>query len=250
VSAIVTFCALFSPLAHADFDSSLGGFARSFPLSGYAYAQSGYGQVFWGDTSGILYGYVRPYIELDTAGTYQAALAAIEVFPVSFLGIRAGEEWDQNDSHYHDYACPTNVNCEGTMYRKFVEGQLLLGYSDWFASLWLRWDHWSHKNPEIGDFMDPNTGLIAYQGGDSEMVARFFTGYNVTPEWAAIVAGNYYQMVHHFGIVRFGMAGARYRQGDFNAMVGLSHYQATEQKGGYGVFVGFTWALLPSVALK
>lgn len=250
VSAIVTFFALFSASAAAEVDLQLGGIARSFPLSGYAFVQSGYGQLLWGETSGVLYGYVRPYIEVDSAGTYQAGLAGFEVFPVSFLGARGGGEWNQNDSHYHDYQCPTGVNCEGTMYRKFVEGQLVLGLADWFASVWLRWEHWSHKNPELGDFMDPNTGLIAYQGGDSEMVARFFTGYNITPEWAVIASGNYNQMIHHFGIVRFGMLGARYRQGDFNAMVGLSHYQATEQKGGYGVFAGFTWSILPSVGLK
>lgn len=249
VAAIVTFFALFCFSAHADLDLSLGGFARSFPLSGYAYLQSGYGQVLWGDTSGVLYGYVRPYIELDSAGSYNAALGAVEFFPLSFLGVRAGEEWNQNDSQYHDYDCRL-YDCTGTMYRKFVESQLLLGVSDWFASVWLRWEQWTHKSPEALDFIDPNNGLAIHADGDSELVFRFFTGVNVSDQWAAVVGGNYYQMVRHFGIVRFGMVGARFREDSFSVIVGASHYQATEQKGGYGAFAAVTWTPLPSVGLK
>lgn len=250
VSAIVTFIVLFSGAAWADYDLSFGGFVRSFPLSGYAYAQGGYDQLLWG-TAGdtIWYGYARPYLELDTAGTYQAASANFEVFPISFLGFRAGYEWNQNDTNYRNYHCD-NFNCEGTMYRQYVESQLLLGYSVWFASLWLRWDKWTHKNPENGDFLDPNNGLIVTADGDSEMVVRGFTGVNVDETWAVIFGAQYYQMVKHFGIARSEIGGVRWKQDNLSIMGGLSYYESTEEDGGPGVFLAFTWSIFPSLALK
>jgi hypothetical protein len=251
VAAIVTFIALFSNVAWADFDLTLGGFARSFPLSGYAYLQGGYDQLLWGTAgdSNVLYGYARPYLELDSAGTYNAASANFEVFPFSFLGFRTGYEWNQNDTNYTNYHC-ANFNCEGTMYRQYVEGQLLLGYSVWFASLWLRWDKWTHKNPELGEFIDPNNGLIATADGDAEMVLRGFTGVSVDDQWAVVIGAQYYQMVKHFGIARSEIAGLRWRQDSLTVMGGLSYYQSTEEDGGPGAFLALTWTILPSLALK
>lgn len=251
VAAIVTFLVFVSPSARAEWDLAFGGFGRSFPLSGYVYAQGGYDRLLWGENGNdaILYGYLRPYIELDTAGTYNAASANFEIFPISFWGVRLGTEWNQNDTRYRNYICDS-YNCEGTMYRQYIESQLLTGFYGWFASVWLRWDKWTHKNPELGDFLDPNNGLAAAAGGDSEMVVRGITGYNVTDEWAAILGVQYYQMVNHFGIVRSGFGGARWRQENWNVMLGATYFQSTEADGGLGAFLAFTWTVLPSLALK
>ncbi len=249
VAPIVTFLALSPGLARADFDLSFDIFGRTYPLSGYADVQFGYGTYLWGDQSSeIAFGYIRPYAEFDTAGTYNSGLAGLEFFPISFLGVRAGEEFIQNDDIYHSYRCDV-YNCLGTQYRRFIEARMLLGFGPWFAQLVSRWDFWTQKHPEDGDTVDASSGLPALASGDTEVLLRAMTGFKVDDNWSVLGGMQYYQMTRHSGISRFWLAGPRYTDGSVTITLGALYYDSTAADSGAGVYAGFTWALLPAIGI-
>ena len=245
LTAIVTFA---TP-SRADFDASFESFLRSFPLSGYADVQLGYDQLIWGsNSSSFMYGYVRPFAEVDTAGAYNSGMVALDYYPISFLGVRGGKEWIQNDSRFRDYRCDLYA-CEGSRSREFFQINAVAGYRLWFLTGMARWDRWIQKHPEFGDAVDSNTGLAAQGTGDTQLTVRGFTGIQVAPEWTAVIGFQYAQMTRHFGVSRLLMGGPRWRRETVTIFGGLSEFQSTESDGGWGAYVGFSWEPFPSLAI-
>jgi hypothetical protein len=251
-AAIVTLAGLsFTNSSHADFDFNIEGFSRTLPLAGFAEVQLGYDSLLWGSAGAaeVLYGYLRPYVELDTGGTYNSGLVGVEVFPISFLGIKAGQEWIQNDTKSISFHC-SKYSCAGTSTRAFVESSLSVGFSGWFLLAGGRWEKWHEKTTSNGDFLDLSSGLAATSTGDSQLVLHGVTGFQTSAEWSVIADMHFYKMVTHAGISRFFFLGPRWKQDTVTVAFGPTYYSSTEQDGGFGGFIWLTWTPYPSLALQ
>lgn len=245
VAAIVTF----GSAARADFDAKFESFLRSYPLSGYADVQLGYGQLLWGsNSSSVMYGYVRPFAEVDTAGTYNSGLVGLDYYPISFVGFRGGKEWIQNDDKYRDFRCDL-YECEGTRTRTFFQATLLAGYSIWFASFMIRWENWVQKHPEFGDAIDATTGLAAQALGDTQILVRGWTGFQINETWSIVGGLQYAQMTRHYGFSRLWLLGPAWKRDSVTIVAGGSLFQSSESDGGWGAYVGLTWEPFRSLAL-
>ena len=212
--------------------------------------QIGYGQLLWGSNSNsVMYGYVRPLAEVDSAGTYNSGMVALDYYPISFIGFRGGKEWIQDDTKYADYRCDL-YQCTGTRYREFFQANLLAGYSIWFLTGMIRWDSWTQKHPELGDGVDPYSGLAAQALGDTQVTIRGITGLQVTPEWAGVAMLQYMQMARHYGVARLWTAGPRYRAGSVTRFrrCRLLSIDGSKRRVG-SAYLGFSWEPYPTLAI-
>jgi hypothetical protein len=175
-------------------------------------------------------------------------LVGLELFPISFLGMRVGQEWIQNDVKYHDYDC-VKYDCTGTSTRKFISGHFLVGYAFWFSSFAVRWDAWTQKHPEEGDIIDANSGLASQANGDTEIMLRGITGVNFDEEWSVVGGMQYFEMTRTRGFSRYWFAGPRWKQDSITLTVGGSYFSSSESPSGGGAFFSFNWTPFPSVGL-
>ena len=127
----------------------------------------GYDFLLWGHPGdSFLYGYLRPSITADTAWTYNSLESAVELFPISIFGVKAGGEAIQNDEDYTPYNCQAYA-CRGRFYRLFVQGQLTLGAGPVFVQARVRRESWNERD-QSADFIEPTNGVLLKRTGDAE----------------------------------------------------------------------------------
>lgn len=240
-------CAATTIVAHADFDLSVGGTLRSYPLSGVVETEGGYSWLLWGAPGSPWYGYVRPRVYGSTAGTYNSLDSALEIFPISFLGVRAGGEASQNDQKYTAYDCET-YRCLGRYYRAYFEGELSLGAGPVFVHGSWRRERWSQRNGAAGAFIDPTSGLVMRSGGDSQTVYFAVAGYNLDPVWSVILALRYADS-DPSDISRMPFASVRYRMSGVTFSAGAGSFTSPLKKQELTVAGFVRWEIWPSLAL-
>jgi hypothetical protein len=231
-------------------DLSLGGSFRSYALSGTANVDAGYGQRVWGDPSTPFFGYIRPQVSGYTAGTYNSLNGALEVFPLAFLGARAGGEAIQNDSKYTAYDCET-YRCKGRFYRSFLETELSLGAGPLFAQARWRRERWSQPHAQGGDFIDPTSGLVMLSSGESQTVYYGVAGWNLNPTWALLAALRYAESVDggRTAISRMPFASVRYRRQGWSFIVGGGTFESTFKKRDFTALAMLSWEIFPAIGL-
>lgn len=248
VTAIVILIA-FSQPSFADFDLSLGGLVRSYPLGGAIEANVGYGILLWGDAGPPWYGYTRVRLDGTSAGVYNSISPSIELYPVSFLGVRAGGEAIQNDADYSAHDCATYV-CRGRFYNTFVQGELTLGAGGFFMQARVRRERWTQAVPGVTAFIDPEAALALAGTGDSRTYYRGTLGMKIDESWSAIGSMIYIQADSDNGISRFPFGLVRYKTGRFTIAAGGGVFSSKLKSEGVAALVTFKWEIWPSLALK
>ncbi len=229
--------------ARANLDLGVGGTFRSYPLSGVAEARAGYGFLLYGAAGSPFSGYVRPNLEVNSAGTYNSGMAQLEVFPLAFLGLRAGGESVQNDKDYTPYDCEAD-RCRGRFHRTFFGGDLTLGAGGAFVrGLWRR-ERWSQPQEQAGDFIEPTSGLVMRARGESQTVYYGVGGYKLSETWAVLGGVRYAQSDEGFSRMPFGMV--RFTRGDFALGVGAGEFESTLKDKAFTAWGYVSWDFVPS----
>lgn len=241
---------LLHSVANADLDLSISTTARSFPLSGIIEAESGYGITLWGTSGGDspFYGFVRPRAIAGSAATYNSLDGALEVFPISFLGARAGGESIQNDDNYSDHDCE-NFDCKGRFYRTYVESELMLGAGPVFLQAAWRRERWTRKAPTATSFIEPTSGFALAGDGDNETVYRGLVGYKISDKWTILGALRYSEAEKTESFSRFPYGVVRFSKDDFSAGVGGGVFESSLKKPTGAGVVFLKWEPRKSVAL-
>jgi hypothetical protein len=217
-------------------------------LSATTFVELGLSRSLWGSVSSSpLYGYSRLEFSASTAGVYNSGQAALELFPISFLGGRAGGESIQNDQDYSAYNCD-DWRCRGRFYRTFAETELSLGVgSIFFKGRWRR-ERWTQKEREHSNFIDPTSGLVMSGTGDSQTVYHGLCGVRVSSRWSALGGLRYAENQRHERS-RFPFMMFRYNNGSFSAGFGGGLFES-ELKSRAGSMVAFLrWEIGPGPAL-
>lgn len=231
----------------ADVDLTIGGTYRSYPLSGVIEAEGGYNLLLWGDPATPFHGYLRPRLNGSSAVTYNSVDGAFEIFPVAFLGARAGGESVQNDHPYTAYDCIA-YRCEGRFYRAYFEAELSLGAGPIFVHGRWRRERWTQGESVAYDFIDPTSGLAMRATGDMQTVYYAVAGLKLSPVWSLLVATRYAESsAHDFSRMPFAML--RYRSGGLTVSAGGGTFESTLKKREPTAAVIFRWEIAPSLAL-
>lgn len=249
-TAIVVFCG-FSGSAFAALDLSVDGTLRSYPLSGVVEVNAGSNYLLWGTHTGDSpwYGYLRPRVDGATAGTYNSLGAGLELFPLSFLGARAGGEGIQNDSNYKSYDCVT-YTCRGRFYRTYVEGEISLGAGPFFAQGRWRRERWTEPGAPAQFFIEPTSSLILAGTGDSQTVYRALVGGKLNLAWSLAGGLEYVESDAQRGVSRLPFALVRYSSRAFSAGAGGGVFSSTSKPSDFSAIGYLRWDIYPSLALK
>lgn len=250
---LLVFSLMISINSSADMDLSVGSTFRSYPISGVLEAESGYGFLLWGVSRTALSGYVRPRVSAASSVSYNSLDGALEVFPLSFLGIRAGGEAIQNDRQYSAYDCAL-YRCTGRFYRTYVEGEISLGAGPVFAHGRWRRERWSERDGSHDHerFIDPTSGLSLGSEGQSETVAYALVGLKLDPSWSVMAAVRYAESnLGATTVSRMPLGLLRYHQADsgLSVTVGGGTFESSLKKDEVTVFTSVQWEILPSLKL-
>jgi hypothetical protein len=238
------------PAFGAGLDLAIGGTFRSYPLSGVLEPELGYGMILWGDESASpWYGYLRPKIEGATAATYNSGAVSLELFPLSFLGGRAGGESIQNDNEYSAYDCEI-YGCLGRYYRTFAEAELSLGAGPVFMQARWRRERWTQKNAQAGDFLEPTSGVVLDGTGDSQTVYIGMLGFKFSENWSVLGVVRYAESEGLEGWSRMPYGVIRYTSGNFQIGVGGGQFESSLKSKDATALGFFRWDFWPSVAIK
>lgn len=106
---------------------------RSYPLTGVMEAQAGHSFLLWGEPKDAnpLFGYVRPFASYHFIPGYMGANVGLDIFPVSFLGLRYVQEQGENNKDYLSYNCEIR-HCRGSLKNNSLETFLALAWRDFF----------------------------------------------------------------------------------------------------------------------
>lgn len=166
-------------------DFSYGVLARSYPLSGTVFFDSGLGLPVWNkagesDVDKVLYGYLRPSVTGNTSGPFNSLAARLEVYPVSFFGFSAGRSLSLRGMNISGYDC-FDLQCQGTLHSQFVSSKLALGFADYFAVLGLKKEWWSSSVSASGlegdrPYVEPATATLLSPGNESTVTQQLALG--------------------------------------------------------------------------
>jgi hypothetical protein len=237
---------IFAPVCFAEFDANVGLSGRTYPVAGIGYTQVGYSKKMYG--SGIWEGFTRLYGELEGTTNYLGYSGAIEVFPVSFLGLRVGTNTQDNRSSYKSFNCKVR-NCEGTYTEEFVEGDFAVKWANVFAFGRMRKSIWEESKDRGGvaeeeEWIEPGSGLAMPQEELQEVMGfRWGVGYDWSANWKLMFVQQRYwaDTPDQKSTLSLGMV--KYSAGDFSVTGGLGNYSSDLKSNGttgiLGVKYGF-----------
>lgn len=198
-SALMVGClSLFAVVAFADegadqeersrqtrFDYRAGFGGRSIPLGAAVFGDVGYSHGLWGDwrrPESVLYGYVRPALVLSSGGLVHSADLHLAVYPVSFLGFRAGRVHTYRASERSTSVNCWEIECGGELRADYGLVDVLLGARGFFFSAQLEWRDLKPSRVER-DFFEDGAAIVGSRSSD-----RFFThtetlGYQLGDAW-------------------------------------------------------------------
>jgi hypothetical protein len=241
---------LSADFAAAAPDLSVGTEFRSYPLSGVVESELGYNFLLWGSPSeSPWYGYVRPVVYCDTSISYNTLGAALDVYPISFLRFRMGENGIQNDVDYKAYDCTTD-DCRGRYERKYAQVQLSLGDAGFFAQGRVQWEDWTQRNSGTVDFVEPENGLALSPSGDSEIVYRVIGGYKLSSRLKASAGLIYAQSSQTNESSRFPFGLAIYTSGALTVGGGVGVFSSDIKSAGISGLFFLSWQVLPGLELN
>ena len=250
-TAFVIFFCLLSSHSYAGVDLNVGGSFRSYPVSGVGRFEAGYGQIVWGDNanSNPFYGYVRTKVEGHSALIYNSIGGAVEVFPLSFLGFRAGGDAIQNDKDYISYDCDVYA-CKGRFYKTYAEGELTLGAGRFFVQGKWRRERWTQKDAAAASYVDPTSGLLMLGSGDSQTIYSAGAGYKVNDTYTVIGGLRYAESAETDGLSRFPFALVLYKHGQLSIGAGAGIFESSLKDQGAAGLAMLRWDISKSVALQ
>ncbi len=248
--ALIFSCAIIAPQkVFAGFDAYGGGIFRSYPLSGVAEGEAGYGVLLRGDANSPFSSYTRLKLYGSSAVIYNSLDAAVELFPLAIAGVRAGGEAIQNDTEYSAHECG-KYECVGRYYRTYIEGELNLGAGPVFVQGRWRRERWTQKNPGDGDFIDPTSAVLIKSNGDSQTVYFGIAGVNLNPKWSVLGIVRYSENDQLGGWSRFPYGMLRYKDGPLTVALGGGMFESSLKRESFSTVMTLRWDFSPSLAVR
>lgn len=232
-------------------DAIVGGGVRTLPWGAGISGNLGYNLMWWGDhkPGEFFYGYLRPYVRVQTSGLVNRFEGGIEAFPLSFLGVQFGGAAAHRSVNLGTLDCDT-TECRGWLRRNLVSTKLLLAYDRWILVPFIRIEG---LKPQFKTraFGDENTNLRGHLRGDTLIGSSWTAGYRVSPVYLAGFFLDTARMIKDGSNNLYGIGFARATWGPSTWTFGAGWYRSTFQKPAFTASLVFERSFFASsLALK
>ncbi|KYG66923.1 hypothetical protein AZI86_07815 [Bdellovibrio bacteriovorus] len=215
-------------------DYNLEAGAQSYPLGGLVTAKAGYGIPLWESNSTDeelfwKYGYLRPNIEINTAGVLNRGAASLEFYPVAILGLVGGAGFSvRNSSYYSDFNC-NDVLCNETLTYEFLRARLLGGYKSFLVSIMAKHEKFKSKN-KIKPFYEEMSYLVGDIEGDDLKTLNVVAGIKLSDRWNLGVLAIFQNFIHSENNNSSMFVVGNYNEGFWQGSLGLGQYKSSHQE--------------------
>lgn len=221
---------------------------QSFPLGTLVTGEVGYSAEIWRKEGDFTYGYVRPFVQLDTAAIINRPYVGLEIYPISILGLSMGQGFSQrNTSSFTDFDCQ-QVVCDKTLRSEYVQVHGMLGYGKAFLDLKGR-QEWFKEAGGTQPFYDEMSYLVGAAGADELKSLTSVLGYSVSDQLNLGVMGIFSRFEQSKNENSALYALANYKDGPWRYSVGLGQYRSSHQVSNMSAILRVEWIGLPSLAL-
>lgn len=226
---------------------------QTYPLGGLITGQAGYGIKLWegappDEGPQWKYGYLRPTIELQTAGTVNRASAGLEIFPISILGISGGYGLSQRAlSYVQDFDC-AQVMCNETLSYSYLQANLMGGYQDYIFSVMGRYEKFT-ASESIKPFYEEMSYLIAQPDHDDLRTLDVFAGYKLSDRWTTGVRGIYQEFIFTQNNSSSMFAVGRYTEGFWQGTLGLGQFKSSHQDSRFSAILSVSYNGIKGIGL-
>lgn len=248
--------------AFAQVDAGVAAYYRSYPLGASFDANVGYGLVLYGepgDKKDPVYGYLRAQIDGVASRDYSGWGYQFQLFPISIIGVSAGQYFSDNQANYSAYNC-VDYFCIGNFREDFVEGRLALAYGPVFligrhkSSLLIETNSQALAS---GGYISPDYSLAVERGRDKVRRTTVLVGYDLNEKFSIVASyiksvaersdqvGQFYLggMLYKSGDFRIGFLGGKYENQNPGSISAIGKAQD------FTAMMSLQWNVLPSVAL-
>ena len=161
---------IFAEVPHEGFDAKTSASLQTYPFGAMTTVGAGYAVSIWKGNDELednfwKYGYTRVAAKLQTAAVTNRLTAEIEFYPISIFGLGGGGGIDARNYHKFSGVDCNNLMCDHTIDFKFVNAQLVAGFSKFVVIAAVRYD-WYHTDSQDQPFYDYMSYLIGRPSSD------------------------------------------------------------------------------------
>jgi hypothetical protein len=251
--AFFSFSSAQAAVTNPGFDYLIKGGGQTYPLGGIITAQAGYGVKLWEGSAPEegpqwKYGYLRPAIELQTAGTVNRASAGLEIYPISILGIRGGYGLSQRTlSYVQDFDC-SEVMCDETLNYDYLQANLMGGYQSFILSVMGKYEKFTASDSSK-PFYEEMSYLVGQAGHDDLRTLDVFAGYKLSERWTSGVRAIYQEFVFSQNNSSSMFAVGSYTEGFWNGMLALGQYKSSHQDSRFSAILSISYNGIKGIGL-
>jgi hypothetical protein len=252
-AALLSFSIAYADVSNSGFDYLIKGGGQTYPLGGIITAQAGYGVKLWeagppAEGPQWKYGYLRPAIELQTAGTVNRASAGLEIFPISILGIRGGYGVSQRTlSYVQDFDC-SEVMCDETLNYDYLQANLLGGYKSFILSVMGKYEKFT-ASESVKPFYEEMSYLVGQADHDDLRTLDVFAGFQLSDRWTSGVRGIYQEFVFSQNNSSSMFAVGRYTEGFWQGTLALGQYKSSHQDSRFSAILSVSYNGIKGIGL-
>lgn len=254
-SLLYIFCLMaFAPWAHSHFDLQAQAVARSYPESGIFGVTGGWNQLLWErdedsiSSTNWKYGYVRPWVQLQSIGITHRGTAEIEIFPISILGLGFGHTFSERSSSKNSTFDCDRFRCDGAIHRSYLKLSAILGAGNWAWMGNMRFDTYSTR-PSEQLFVDESSNLLGAQANESGHSSTTGLFYRLKDNLQSGLIWNEHKMIRTQNSSRMLTWITQYRQDDWKYSLGIGQFSSTHQEPGLTILGQVAWVFSDSIGL-
>jgi hypothetical protein len=207
---------------------------QTYPLGGLLTGTVGYSKGLWKEAGKEnekdfwQYGYMRGMAELKTAGLINRLTAAVEVYPISILGLSVGGGTDlRNYNKFTDFDCGS-LMCDQSLNFQFAQARLIVGYEKLLGVITARYDQYRAETGKQ-DFYDEMSYLVGRKGQDDLRTLNVLALYRQDDTWAYGVLALYQQFIFSQSNSSSVFALVNYTEGPWRASLGAGEFHSSHQ---------------------
>lgn len=176
---IIALMALLSSInCFAQLDYKVFSLYRTFPSAFSVVGQIGYSIPFY-KNSDVVFGYVRPSLELQTSGVVNTAIAKLDFNPISFVNLYVGTAHsNRNYEKFDDIDCETYV-CTSKINRTLYGARVALAYADFYYIAALKYYDTSLEGSFTANYVETLGTLLHSSKNSMYTETQHVLGYTV-----------------------------------------------------------------------